>query len=107
MQCFGAQVASQPLANGIANRPAGRSIDRVAGIVDSAVHRQFLASMLQHQVTTAENVSCPRHIRAGFIKTGIRAAAMVPGQTEKAPAGAEAPWNLKRLLLNPSMGFVQ
>jgi hypothetical protein len=41
LQGFGAQVASQPLANRIANRSAGGSIDRIAGVVGSAAHRRF------------------------------------------------------------------
>jgi hypothetical protein len=41
LQRLRAQVASQSLANSIANRSAGGSIDRLAGVVDSAAHRWF------------------------------------------------------------------
>jgi hypothetical protein len=41
LQGFGAQVAPQPLADSIANRSAGGSIDRLAGFVASAAHHWF------------------------------------------------------------------
>jgi hypothetical protein len=41
LQGLGAQVASQPLAHSIANRSAGGSIDRLAGVVGSATHHWF------------------------------------------------------------------
>jgi hypothetical protein len=39
LQGVGTQVASQPLTDSIANRSAGGSINRLAGVVGSAAHR--------------------------------------------------------------------
>jgi hypothetical protein len=56
-----AQIALQPLADGLANRTAGRPIHHLAVIVDSAVHHQvcfgLFACTMPNQVAGAGMVS--------------------------------------------------
>jgi hypothetical protein len=105
LQRLGLQIASQPLADSIANRSAGGAIECLAGVVGSAAHRWFRPDVrwvTQHQVAVIKNVSRPRNIACPLVKRRI--AGFRPDRKSPGAGAAGALWRLDRSIEVNSSG---